>query len=228
VAHGVIRAGEGRAELETRLAATDWDMVELDVLARGDELLVAHDPSDLAHPSPLRFTEALALLEEALPTDVGLDVDIKGVGYERAVVGALRDRGLVARTMVSTMEMPSLRTLRAIAPDLRLGLSVPRARRNYLAHPVTRPGAYVMLAYLRRVLPQRVAAALGSGLADGIMAHWGVITPALVAAVDDLGGELYAWTVDDPQRVQTLEAMGVAGIISNDGDVFSRRSPRPA
>ena len=221
VAHGIIRAGEGRVELEARLATADWDMVELDVLTLGDELVVAHDPADLAHPRPLRFAEALAMLDEALPATVELDVDIKGVGYEAAVAAALRERDLVARTLVSTMEPPSLEALREIAPELRLGLSVPRARRNYLAHPLTRPGAHLMLAYLRRVLPGRARAVLRSGSAGAIMAHWGVVTPALVAAVRDAGGELYVWTVDDAARVRALEALGVTGVITNDGEVFA-------
>jgi len=197
-------------------------MVELDVLTLRGDLVVAHDPGDLSHPAPLRFADALALLDEVLPATMQLDVDVKGVGYEADVVAALRAHELVGRTLVSTMEPASLRALRTIAPELRLGLSVPKARRNYLAHPVTRPAARLMLAYLRRTLPGRASAALGSGLADAVMAHWGVVTPALVAAVGSAGGDLYAWTVDDPQRARALETMGLTGIITNDGTVFTR------
>jgi len=195
--------------------------VELDVLAVGDELVVAHDLKDLVHP-PIRFADALRALRELLPPDVELDVDVKGTGYELAVLETLRSLELVDRTLVSTMEAPSLRVLRAAAPELRLGLSVPKARHDYLAHPLTRPVAYVMLAYLRQVLPRQVAAALSSGLADAIMAHWGVVTPALVAAVRAGGGDLYAWTVDDTERLKTLDALGVTAVITNDRRVFQR------
>jgi glycerophosphoryl diester phosphodiesterase len=222
VGHSVVEAGANLAELESRLAGTRWDMVELDVLTLGDELVIAHDPADLVHPRPLRFADALLALRDLLPDGVELDVDIKGTGYELAVLDTLQSLRLVDRTLISTMEASSLRALRAAAPELRLGLSVPKARRNYLAHPLTRPGAHLMLAYLRRVLPGQAGAALRSGLADAIMAHWGVVTPALVAATRSAGGELYAWTVDDPHRLRALDALGVTGVITNDHTVFDR------
>lgn len=225
VGHAIVKPGLGLAELERRLQLAEWDMVELDVLRRDGELIVAHDPSDFDHPERIAFTDALRALRDLLPPETGLNVDIKTTGYELAVLDELRALDLAERALISTMEVASLRTLRAAAPDLRLGLSVPRARRNYLAHPLTRPGAHLMLAGLRRALPRRVAAALRSGLAEAIMAHHGVITPQLVATVDQLGGELYAWTVDDPGLLGGLERLGVTGVITNDPDLFTRRDP---
>jgi glycerophosphoryl diester phosphodiesterase len=222
VGHSIITAGGDLAELPDRLAGATWDMVELDVLADGAELVVAHDPRDLDHLRPIRFADALLALREALAPDVEFDVDIKGTGYELAVLETLRSLDLVGRTLVSTMEASSLRVLRAAQPSLRLGLSVPKARRDYLSHPLTRPAAYLMLAYLRRALPHQVAEALSSGLADAIMAHWGVVTPALMRTVTAGGGDLYVWTVDDPERARALGALGVAGVITNDGTVFER------
>ena len=227
VGHSIIKAGDDLDQLAARLEGADWDMVELDVLARGPELLVAHSPVDLEHPRPLRFADALGALRDVLPESVELDVDVKGVGYEHAVLETMRELDLVDRTLVSTMEVSSLRVLRAAAPELRLGLSVPKARRDYLSHPLTRPGAYVMLAYLRRVLPRQAARALRAGLADAIMAHWATVTPALVAAVDAAGGELYAWTVDDAERVRSLAALGVSAVITNDREVFARAGLQP-
>jgi glycerophosphoryl diester phosphodiesterase len=54
------------------------------------------------------------------------------------------------------------------------------------------------------------------------MAHWRVVTPALVRAVAEGGGELYVWTVDDARMIERLTAMGVDGIITNDPRLFSR------
>jgi glycerophosphoryl diester phosphodiesterase len=139
-----------------------------------------------------------------------------------AVVDTLRSLGVLERTLVSTMETSSLRALRAAAPELRLGISVPRARRDYLAHPATRLGAYAMLVYLRRALPHQVARALGSGLADDVMAHWGVVTPALVSATRAAGADLYVWTVDDAERLVALDRLGVTGVITNDASLFRR------
>lgn len=223
VGHSIVKAGAGLDGLERRLAGTSWDMVELDVLLSDDgQLVVAHDPGELLHPEQIPFADALRVLRELLPESVELDVDIKTTGYELEVLETLSSLELVQRTLVSTMEPSSLRVLRAAAPELRLGLSVPRVKRNYLAHPLTRPGAYLMLAYGRRVLPRQAARALRSGLADAIMAHWGLVSRELVTAVHAAGGELYVWTVDDPARLVSLEALGVTGVITNDGELFQR------
>lgn len=220
VGHSIVKPGLGLAELGQRLELTAWDMVELDVLAHDGELLVAHDLNELGHVERIPFIDALTALRDLLPGSIDLNVDIKAPGYELAVLEALRSLDLADRSLVSTMEVASLRVLRAAASDLRLGLSIPRVRRNYLAHPLTRPGAYLMLAALRRALPRRVAAALRSGLVNAIMAHWGVVTPQLVDTVRSHGGELYVWTVDDAARLDAVQRLGVTGVITNDRALF--------
>ena len=47
------------------------------------------------------------------------------------MVDALREHGLVERTLVSSNWMRSLVVLRALEPRLRLGWSVPRVKRDY-------------------------------------------------------------------------------------------------
>jgi glycerophosphoryl diester phosphodiesterase len=222
VGHSIIGAGIELDALPERLAGAQWDMVELDVLRHGDRLVVAHDPGELGHPSLVDFEEALRALAALVAPSVRFDVDIKTTGYEREVAAAIAATGISERTLVSTMERESLAVLRREAPSLRLGLSVPLARRDYLAHPLTRPGAYGMLAYLRRVLPGRVARTLDAGEADAIMAHWGVVTERLVSAVTSRGAELFVWTVDDTRRLQQLHALGVTGVITNERDLFER------
>jgi glycerophosphoryl diester phosphodiesterase len=56
------------------------------------------------------------------------------------------------------------------------------------------------------------------------MAHYRLITPALVRAVDAAGGELYVWTVDDAATIGALERLGVTGVISNDPRLFAALS----
>ena len=51
------------------------------------------------------------------------------------------------------------------------------------------------------MLPGRARAALREGRFDAIMAHWRVVTRALVRAVREGGGELYVWTVDDARVI---------------------------
>jgi glycerophosphoryl diester phosphodiesterase len=221
VGHSIVEPGTPLSELAARLDGAEWDMVELDVLEAGGRLVVAHDPGDLARPVKLDFGDALAALRASCGPAVRFDVDIKATGYEPQVAAAIAAAGITGRTLVSTMHASSLAVLRREAPDLRLGLSVPLARRNYLAHPLTRPGAYGMLAYLRRALPGRVARALDAGEADAVMAHWGVVTPRLADTVRSRGAELFVWTVDDPRRLPPLVALGVSGIITNRSDLFA-------
>ncbi len=81
--------------------------------------------------------------------------------------------------------------------------------------------ALALLAGYRALLPRRARAALRAGRFDAVMAHWRVVTPALVRAVAAGGGELYAWTVDDAAQMARLTAIGVHGIITNDPRLFS-------
>ena len=80
---------------------------------------------------------------------------MKTAGYEERVADALRDHGLTERALVSTMENASLTLLRARHPELRLGWSLPRMRRNPLANPITMLPAVAVLTYVRRALPRR-------------------------------------------------------------------------
>jgi glycerophosphoryl diester phosphodiesterase len=76
------------------------------------------------------------------------------------------------------------------------------------------------------MLPRRARAALREGRVDAIMAHWRVLTRALVRAVRDGGGQLYVWTVDDAAQIARLTAMGVDGIITNDPRLFRAATAR--
>ncbi len=78
---------------------------------------------------------------------------------------------------------------------------------------------------MRRTLPRRAAAALRAGQCDALSAHWRLVSPALVTAVEDAGGELYVWTVDHAPRIRELEQLGVTGVITNDPRLFD---PQPA
>jgi glycerophosphoryl diester phosphodiesterase len=201
------------------------ETIELDVLAeRADgsgELLVAHDYDDARSRSPLTFEQALAHLAGEQFAGVELDVDVKLPGYEQRVVQALRAAGLIERTLLSTMFGETLARVRALEPRLRLGWSVPRVRRDYTTHLLTAIPALAVLTGYRALLPRRALAGLREQRFDAVMAHWRVVTPALVRRVHEGGGELYVWTVDDAQRIARLSALGVDGIITNDPRLFA-------
>jgi glycerophosphoryl diester phosphodiesterase len=119
------------------------------------------------------------------------------------------------------MEEDSLPRVRACAPEIGLGWSVPKVRRDYLAHPLTRPMALALLQYLRRAIPRRAGRALREWRIDAVMAHWALVTPGFARAISSAGGELYVWTVDDAARIAALERMpGVTGVITNDPRLF--------
>jgi glycerophosphoryl diester phosphodiesterase len=202
------------------------DMIELDVLSERPDgsgrLLVAHDHEDARSRTPLTFEQALAHLSGSRFADLELDVDVKLPGYELRVLDALRERELVPRTLVSGMFPAALARLRAAEPALRLGWSVPRVRRDYTTDMLTAIPALAMLTGYRVALPRRARAALQEGRVDAIMAHWRVVTRALIRAVEQGGGELYVWTVDDARMIERLTAMGVDGIITNDPRLFQR------
>ena len=201
------------------------DMIELDVLAEREDgqgrLMVAHDHEDMRSRSPIPFEQALAHLAGPDFDGIELDVDVKLPGYELRVIEALREHGLIERTLISGMFTNGLSQIRAAEPKLRLGWSVPRVRRDYTTDMLTAIPALAILTGYRAMLPKKVRAALLDGRFDAIMAHWRVVTPALVRAVRDGGGELYVWTVDDADRIEKLTAMGVDGIITNDPRLFA-------
>jgi glycerophosphoryl diester phosphodiesterase len=216
-----IAPGNTAASFDAALAA-GVDMIEFDVLPEDmqrpadSRLVLAHDYShDLA--AALTLEEGLAHLASS---PVELDVDLKLPGYEARVVEALRTYGLVERTLVSTTFMRSLVTIRELEPRLRLGWSVPRARRDYTASWRTKVFAYAAIARIRRRLPEAAARHLTAGRCDAVMAHWRLVSRRLVRAVAGAGGELYVWTVDDANRIRRLESLGVTGVITNDPRLF--------
>jgi glycerophosphoryl diester phosphodiesterase len=202
------------------------DMIEFDVLSEHTDgsgrLLLAHDYEMLHDGSPLTLEQGLAHLAGEEFAGVDFDVDVKIPGYGQRVVQALREAGLIERSLVSGMYVEELDAIRALEPTLRLGWSVPRLRRDYTTDMLTAIPALVILSGYRALLPRRVRAALQAGRFDAIMAHWRLVTPALVRAVAEGRGELYVWTVDDAAQIARLSALGVDGIITNDPRLFHR------
>jgi glycerophosphoryl diester phosphodiesterase len=227
----VIRVGHKGADhvapgntIESFKAALEHgvDMIEFDVLrARDGRLVLAHDYEDAESRDCLTLDEGLDHFAGETYSGVELDVDLKLPGYEREVVDGLRARGLHERSLVSTTYPESLERLGELAPGLRRGWSVPRVRRNYLRSPFALP-AYAIVRVMRARLPRQAAARLESRGCEAIMAHQVLVSRRLVKAVHGAGGELYVWTVDDAQRIEALEGLGVDGVITNDPRLFSR------
>jgi glycerophosphoryl diester phosphodiesterase len=217
-----IAPGNTPASFDAALAA-GVDMIEFDVLPEHrdgtGELYLAHDYNHIEGAPTL--AEGLAHLAGDAFGDLHLDVDLKLPGYEERVCVALREAGLAERTLISTMEEVSLPVVRACAPEIRLGWSVPQVRRNYLANPVTKPLALGAVRWARRQIPPRAAAKVAAGEIDAVMSHWALVNPRFARAIRAAGAELYVWTVDELPLLRRLEATpGVTGIISNDPRLF--------
>jgi glycerophosphoryl diester phosphodiesterase len=149
---------------------------------------------------------------------------LKIPGYEREVADGLAARGLVERSIVSSTYMESHDVLGTIAPEIRRGWSVPRAKRDY-TRSLLAPGALVLLRAWRLLLPRQTASMIRGGRCEGVMAHYLLASARLVKQVHAAGGFVYVWTVDDPRRIRELEGYGVDGVITNDPRLFR---PAPA
>ncbi len=197
------------------------DMIELDVLrSKEGKLIVAHDPHDALRRKPMDLAEALDLFLAPPLDEVEIDCDLKLAGREAELAGALAGAGLLDRSMVSTMEVDSLMKLRQLEPGLRLGWTYPKTRRDWTRYGWAGPALRAAISAIRRRFP---AILEKRGPDMGLSAVWAyhpIITPRLVEAARNVGVELMAWTVDDPDRMRELLAMGVDGICSNDPRLF--------
>jgi glycerophosphoryl diester phosphodiesterase len=200
-------------------------MIEFDVLPLSDgRLVLAHDPVDAASREPLTLEEGLDHFASDAYSDVELDVDLKAPGYEREVVEALAERGLLGRSLVSSTYLRTMDTLGQVMPGVRRGWSIPRARRDYTRSPLA-PVVYGLLLLWRKLLPFQAAKLLRAGRIEAVMSHYLLVSRQLVRAVHAEGGEVYVWTVDEHKRIELLDSMGVDGVITNDPRLFDPPSP---
>jgi glycerophosphoryl diester phosphodiesterase len=196
------------------------DMIEFDVLRlRDGRLVLAHDYHDAERRQPVTLEEGLDHFAGDAYADVELDVDLKLPGYEGEVVEGLLARGLEERSLISSTYPESLEAIGRLAPGLRRGWSVPRARRDY-TQSAYKLAVLPLLAYMRARLPRDAARMIRSGRCEALMCHWRLISPGLVRAVHSAGGQLYVWTVDDAARIEQFSSLGVDGVITNDPRLF--------
>ena len=117
------------------------DVIEFDVLRlRDGRIVLAHDLDDAARRDPLSLDEGLDHLAGEAYAGLDLDVDLKVPGYEREVVEGLRARGLVERSLVSSMFPQTVDLIGACAattPSVA-GRSPPSSARAFCG-PACRP-----------------------------------------------------------------------------------------
>jgi glycerophosphoryl diester phosphodiesterase len=188
----------------------------------GGPLVVAHDWGDAKRRSALSLEEVLDAFTRAPLDQVQIDLDLKIAGREDEVVDFLRQRGLIERAAVSTMEVASLAELHSLEPALRCGWTVPKTTRDWNSMWWAKPLVFAGLYTLRRQLPGAVRRdAPGLGVTS-VWAYHAVITGGLVRACEEVGCDLIAWTVDDLEQMRRLATLGVDGICSNDPRLFAQ------
>ena len=223
--------------LESFAAAVEAgvDMIEFDVLwlpdghpkapaAERSPLVVAHDWHDARRRDPLTLDETLDAFTRPPLDRVEIDCDVKLPGREVELVAALTERGLVERTMVSTMELSTLERLRRLAPGLRRGWTYPKVTRDWTSKRWAILLVYAGLALMRRRAPALAATELPRMGVEAMWVYHPVITPRLAAATRAAGVELIAWTVDERKAMRRLAEIGVDGICSNDPRLFAELS----
>jgi glycerophosphoryl diester phosphodiesterase len=208
-------------------------MIEFDVLWLPDAhlpleqrhpLVVAHDWEDAGRRTPLTLTEALDAFLEPPLDKVEIDLDIKLPGREEEVVEALQERGLIERSMISTMEMHTLRRILELQPALRRGWTYPKVTKDWNSKRWAKGPVLAALVAMRHRLPGLAAQRLPQFGVEAMWVYHPLITPRLARICKLAKVELIAWTVDDLPRMRKLAAMGVDGLCSNDPRLFAQLS----
>jgi glycerophosphoryl diester phosphodiesterase len=189
------------------------DMVEFDVREWRGELVLAHTVLHARRGGSVGLRDALDHLAGRRFADVGLNVDVKHVGCEAALLDGLRHAGLLERSLLSSQVPAVLDRLRAREPRVRLGISVGGR----------------MARFSRRWGDWRaqVLSGLASRRWDALMAQHRLIDASLLEHVVARDARLYAWTVNERAAIQSLRGLGVHGITTADPRLFAT-GPLPA
>jgi glycerophosphoryl diester phosphodiesterase len=183
------------------------DMVEFDVRGHRGELVLAHTVLHARTGPRVRLHEALAHVSSRRFREVELNVDVKHVGCEAALLDALRSFGLLERTLISSQVPAVLDRTRALAPEVRLGISI--------------GGRVARLSRRWNDWRGAVLAGLAARRWDTLMAQHRLVDARLLDDVASRSGLLYAWTVNDRPLIDRLRRLGVHGITTADPRLFA-------
>jgi glycerophosphoryl diester phosphodiesterase len=183
------------------------DMVEFDLRAYAGELVLAHTILDARRGGALRLADALAYLARPRFRDVGLNVDLKHLGCEAALLESLRSARLLQRALISCQVPAVLDRVRELEPRAHVGISI--------------GGRVARLSRRWRDWREQVLLGLGERRWDALMAQHRLVDHRLVADVAERGAHLYAWTVNDRPAIHRLRALGVHGIATADPRLFA-------
>lgn len=213
---GFARIGHGGASAlapANSLASFDTalqvgvDVIEFDVRAFRGELVLAHTILHARRGENLTLREAVRHLCGRGFDGIEFHVDVKHTGFERDLVDALRETGLLARTVVCSQVAAVLDGVRAREPSARVGISI---------------GGRIARASQRwRDWRVQVLDGLRVGRWDALMAQHRLIDAELLDDVIARSGLVYAWTVNQRRVIDALRALGVHGIATADPRLFA-------
>jgi glycerophosphoryl diester phosphodiesterase len=186
------------------------DVVEFDVRAFRGELVLAHTILHARRGGNVSLREALRHLRTRSFDGIEFHVDVKHTGFERELLDALRDAGLLTRTMVCSQVAAVLDRVRALEPGARVGISV---------------GGRIARASQRwREWRGQVLEGMQGGRWDALMAQHRLIDAELLDDVTAQSGFVYAWTVNQRRAIDALRALGVHGVATADPRLFASAS----
>jgi len=137
--------------------------------------------------------ERVPTLDEVFAVTRGrcaLNIELKSEGVEAAVCRAIHGNGELEQSMVSSFDWSALEQVRALEPEIRIGVLADRAANKMLA-------------------------AASELKAVAINPRFNLVDAALCAEAHRLGLQVYVWTVDDARMMRSLLDCGVDGIMTN-------------
>ena len=216
------------------------DAIELDVRWTADRKLVVVHDEDLAETTNGRGLvrdhtlveietldagqgQHIPTLDEVLALVKGralINVDLKILGYEEQVVRTLEAHGVQNDVLISSLLPENLRRVHAINPAILTALSYPEDKGGASKKPYLKDVVRVALALMRATLPWRIGRMVTAAQAGGAMLHHPLISRGVIDAVHRRSWLIGAWTVDRPEDMIRLRALGVDSITSNRPDLL--------
>jgi glycerophosphoryl diester phosphodiesterase len=190
------------------------DMIEFDLRGWRGQLVLAHTILDARRPGSVQLDDALSYLAGRRFAEIELNVDLKQLGCEAAVLEALRRHRLLARTLISCQLPRVVDRVRALDPHARTGISI--------------GGPLARLSRRWTGWRAQVLAGLAARRWDALMIQYRLVDGQLVRDVVNRGGSLYAWTANERGLIERLRADGVHGITTADPRLFQAPSSAAA
>lgn len=191
------------------------DMIEFDVRRTNDQVLITyHDETIQAKPVKELNFEAInrmagsqgfevPMVEDVLRFTRGkirLDVELKGVGYEKEVVELLSRYFEGDQFVITSFHDASLRTIKDHFPNVQVGLILGESN--------------VSLA--TRVSELFPARRCSEAKADFMVPHWKLLKLGFLTRAERIHKPLFVWTVNNGNMIRELLRDGRVGAIVTD------------